>query len=210
MTTYVPTSRADIEDQRWLDSRVDAIEDGIEAVIDIAVNWTDGRGLARLHPRTSAQDYILARVKHPLGRGVIVPLLSESNWSNRQIAAVAGVSRETVRRIATSTDVPVDRPAETLGADGKLRPARVVAVTTAEVIEPLPSAPAPEPVLAPEPALELLRLLAAVDAIAAIRSSAAADFLAAQVAHTARVRTAGALRRAQRFLGEVALSLEGN
>lgn len=118
--------RGDLEDQRWLDGRILAIEDGIEAVTDIARNWTDLRNLSRLHPGVSAQDYILARVGHPLGRGVIVPLLAESNWSNRQIAAVAGVGTRTVDRIATAPFGAVPRPAETLGADGKLRPARVV------------------------------------------------------------------------------------
>lgn len=60
-------------------------------------------------------------VKHPLGRGVVEPLLAESNWSNRQIAEIAGVSEITVRR--TATNDAVERPAETLGADGRLRPA---------------------------------------------------------------------------------------
>ncbi|HSW43080.1 MAG TPA: hypothetical protein VLM76_11280 [Patescibacteria group bacterium] len=49
---------------------------------------------------------------------VVVPLLAESNWSNRQIAAVAGVSHTLVNEIATGSDLPVPRPAETLGADG--------------------------------------------------------------------------------------------
>jgi len=81
--------------------------------------------LARLHPGVAAQVYILAHVKHPLGRGVVVPLLTESNLSNRQIAAVAGVSPQTVtntvRELSTNGQLP-DRPTETLGADGKLRP----------------------------------------------------------------------------------------
>ena len=116
-------NKADNEDQRFLNQQIAAIEDGIEAVQDIARNWTDLRNLSRLHPGVSAQEYILSRVKHPLGREVIVPLLAESNWSNRQIAEIAGVSPDTVDR--TARNQAVDRPAETLGADGKLRPARV-------------------------------------------------------------------------------------
>lgn len=129
------TGPADLRDQRWLDERIAEIDDGIDAVLDIARNWTDGMNLSRLHPGSSAQDYILGRVKHPLGRGVVVPLLAESNWSNRQIAAVAGVSARTVGRTAASAAVE-DRPTETLGADGKLRAARVVRKVIAEVIEP--------------------------------------------------------------------------
>ena len=34
-------------------------------------NWTALRNLSRLHPGVAAQDYILTRVKHPLGRGVV-------------------------------------------------------------------------------------------------------------------------------------------
>lgn len=113
---------ADVRDQRWLDERIAHIEDGIEAVLDIARNWSEGMNLSRLHPGVSAQDYILGRVKSPLGRGVVVPLLAESNLSNRQIAAIAGVSDMTVGR--TATDVAVERPAETLGADGRLRAVR--------------------------------------------------------------------------------------
>ena len=127
------TGPGDLRDQRWLDERIAAIEDGIEAVLDIARNWSDGRDLARLHPGTSAQEYVLAHVKHPLGRGVVVPLLAESDWSQAQIARIAGVSTATVSR--TVADVTVDRPAETLGADGKYRPGRVVRSVVAEVIE---------------------------------------------------------------------------
>lgn len=125
---------ADLRDQRWLDEQIAAIDDGMESVVDIARNWTDGRNLARLHPGVSAQTYVMSHVKHALGRGVIEPLLAESNWSNRQIAAVAGVGRRTVDRVATGPSGPV-RPAETLGADGKLRSARVIREVVAEVIE---------------------------------------------------------------------------
>lgn len=44
----------------------------------------------------------------------------ESNWSNRQIAEIAGVSHDTVNRAANQLDeiVQLDRPSKTLGADG--------------------------------------------------------------------------------------------
>ena len=131
-------SKADLEDQHWLDRQVAAIENGFEAakaaVIDIAQNWTENRNLSRLHPG-SAQEYVKANIKQALGREIIVPLLAESNWSNRQIAAVAGVDEGTVRN--ELRNIPqLERPAETLGADGKLRPARVIREVTAEVIEP--------------------------------------------------------------------------
>jgi hypothetical protein len=141
MTLAVATATgpADLRDQRWLDERIAEIDDGIDAVLDIARNWTDGMNLSRLHPGSSAQDYILGRVKHPLGRGVVVPLLAESNWSNRQIAAVAGVGRTSVNEAANQlaeSGQLAERPTETLGADGKLRAARVVREVIAEVIEP--------------------------------------------------------------------------
>lgn len=113
---------ADLRDQRWLDERIDAARDGIEAVIEIAENWTDGRTVSRLHPGVSAADYVREHVGI-VARSAIVPLLERSNWSNRQIATVTGVSHPTVGRIAAATgsSVPVDRADETLGADGKLR-----------------------------------------------------------------------------------------
>lgn len=122
------TGAGDVRDQRWLDGRISAIEDGVGAVIDIAHNWSEGRNLARLHPGVSAAVYITEHVGI-LGKSVVPVLLAESNWSNRQIAAVAGVSPQTVGRMATVPNGTVeDRPAETLGADNKVRsyPPRVV------------------------------------------------------------------------------------
>lgn len=118
-TEVVMVGPADLGDQRWLDERIDTARNGIEAVIDIALNWTGGRNVSRLHPGVAPADYVREHVGL-LGRDAIVPLLTETNWSNRQIAAVAGVSRNDVNELALS--VPVDRPATTLGADGKLRP----------------------------------------------------------------------------------------
>jgi DNA-directed RNA polymerase subunit RPC12/RpoP len=135
----IPATSADIRDQHWLDDQIAAIDNGIEAVLDIARNWTENRNLSRLHPGVSAQEYILSNAKHPLGRGVVVPLLEGSDWSNRQIASVAGVGTRTVDRaavhIATAPDGAVARPDRTLGADGKLRRARAVRAVTVEVIE---------------------------------------------------------------------------
>ncbi len=122
----------DTLDQRWLDDRIAAIEDGIEAVLDIARNWTDGRNLARLHSGVSAAEYVTSRVG-TLGKAVVPVLLSGSNWSNRQIATVAGISEGTVRNVAGAQDyAPEPRPV--LGADGKIYAPR-----------PTTSAAAPEP-----------------------------------------------------------------
>lgn len=127
------TGPGDLRDQHWLDGRIAAIEDGVDAVIDIARNWSDGRNLARLHPGVSAAAYITEHVG-VLGKSVVPVLLAESDWSNRQIAAVAGVDESTVR--AQLRDFPqLDRPAETLGADGKYRPRVVQAVVIDEPME---------------------------------------------------------------------------
>lgn len=117
------TGPSDLRDEKWLAERIDTARNGIEAVIDIAMNWTEGRNVSRLHPGVAAADYVRENVG-VLGREAIIPLLTESNWSNRQIAAVAGVGEATVRRTASSG--AVERPAKTLGADGKERraPAR--------------------------------------------------------------------------------------
>lgn len=199
MSLAVATGPADLRDQRWLDERIAAITDGIEAVLDIARDWTEGRNLSRLHPGVSAQEYVLAHVKHPLGRGVVEPLLAESNWSNRQIAAVAGVSPQTVGRIADTT-VPsgtVDRPAETLGADGKLRP-RVV---RAEVID---TPPEEEPI----DDRHWRSLASVLDAIEALAVVDAPD-IAATIPHRRRAATARRIRKLGTFLGGIAWTLEG-
>jgi hypothetical protein len=125
-SAFVPTTKADLEAQRWLDRQIEAIETGVEAVVNIARNWTDGMNLGRLHPGVSAAEYVTARVG-TLGKSVVPVLLAESNWSNRQIAAVAGVSVQTVGRVASTVpNGTVDRP--TLGADNKVRsyPPRIV------------------------------------------------------------------------------------
>jgi hypothetical protein len=110
-------AEADLLDQYWLDSRIDSIDSGIEAVVDIAQNWGAGRNLQRLHPSVSGADYVRDHVG-PLTRDVIGALLLKSNWSNRQIAKVAGVSEGTVRNVSGAQDYAPDRD-EVLGADGK-------------------------------------------------------------------------------------------
>lgn len=150
MTALVPTGPADLRDQRWLDERIATATNGIEAVIDIALNWATGREVGRLHPGVAPADYVREHVGL-VGRAAIIPLLTETNWSNRQIAAVAGVSPQTVGRVATTVpDGTVDRPTETLGADGKLRPAPALR----------PRVDAADPILAarakPEPAADYI------------------------------------------------------
>ncbi len=96
---------------------------------------------SRLHPGLSAAEYVHQRVGPlRLGKADITVLLTETNWSNRQIAAVAGVSHPTVAAVARSPgkDLPVDRPATTLGADGRYRPAHVVRTVQATAIEEVP------------------------------------------------------------------------
>lgn len=116
-----PTGPADMRDQRWLDERIATARNGIEAVIDIALNWTEGRQVGRLHPGTAPAEYVREHVGL-LSGDAIVPLLTETNWSNRQIAAVTGVDEGTVRN--RLRNIPQSaRPERTLGADGFERPA---------------------------------------------------------------------------------------
>jgi hypothetical protein len=121
------TGPGDLRDQHWLDDQIEAIESGVEAVVNIARNWTDGRNLARLHPGVSAAEYVTARVG-TLGKAVVPVLLAESNWSNRQIAAVAGVTHPTVAKVRAQVESTYHvEPAPVLGADGKTYSPRAVA-----------------------------------------------------------------------------------
>ena len=163
------TGPADLRDQRWLDEKVAAVQDGVAALFEIAANWTEGRNLARLHPGVSAAAYVQKEIGRALGREVILPLLEGTDWSNRQIAAVAGVHESTVRYHAGATpsaqlrDVPaVERPAETLGADGKYRSA------------PMPRIAFVEP--EPEPAIESADYGPLMDALRAVENYAGSDF----------------------------------
>jgi hypothetical protein len=196
------TGAADIRDERWLAERIGDIDNGIEAVLDIAHNWTDGRNVSRFHPGVSAAEYLRAHVTHPLGKGIVLPLLEQSDWSNRQIAAVAGVSRNDVNELALS--VPVDRPAETLGADGKYRPARVVREVTAEVIEEV------APIEGPNVNKQLWDdLLAVAEAIEQLSSTDATE-VATAVPGRRRAATAKRLRTLGTYLGRIAWTLERN
>lgn len=193
------TGAGDLRDLRWLDERIEAINDGVEAVVDIARNWTDGRCLSRLFPGASAVEYVRSRVG-PLGKGIIQPLLEESNWSNRQIAAVAGVSHQTVGRELVQMDQLPQRPAETLGADGKYRPARVIREVPAQVIEPEEDAPIARPDLWPD----LERVMDAIEVL----SECDAAQVATTVPDRRRLTTAKRLRKLGTYLGRIAWTLE--
>ncbi len=117
--TALVTGPKDLRDQEWLDERVAIARDGIEAVIDIARNWTDGRNVSRLHPGVAAADYILEHVGI-VGKEAIEPLLIESNWSHRQIAEVTGVSHTTVNRKASGTNIPLEPNEKVLTSSGRL------------------------------------------------------------------------------------------
>ena len=91
------TGPADMRDGAWLLEQLGRVADGIDAVILIAANWTDGRQVGRLHPGMSAAAYVRSQIGPlRLGKAEIIVLLNETNWSNSQIAAVAGVSDRTV------------------------------------------------------------------------------------------------------------------
>lgn len=205
------TGPADLRDQRWLDERISSARNGVEAVIDIALNWTEGRQVGRLHPGVAVADYVREHVGL-IGREAVIPLLTESNWSNRQIAAVAGVGEATVRRTASSG--AVDRPSETLGGDGKLRPAFRPRLD-----------PAPDPYFAARAAAQSTeletdeptrlevdsqfwpQLLAIRDAIREL-GAVAPEVMAASVPSRRRLAFAKELRSAGRVLGAVASHLE--
>jgi hypothetical protein len=205
------TDPTDVRDQRWLDGQIWDARHGIEAILEIAHDWTDGRKVGRLHPGVSAAEYIREHLGPTLlGRDAVVALLAESNWSNRQIAAVAGVSDMTVGRIAkaTASDVAVERPAETLGADGKLRPARILRTVVAEVIEP------DDDTDRPAGGDRWAQLTATMDAIRALAigrtgyiDPTAREF-AADVPVRRRRTTAKALRGLGSDLARIAMALE--
>lgn len=209
------TGPADLRDQRWLDERVEAARSGIEGALDIALNWTEGRNVGRFHPGVAAADFLRERIGL-VGPAVIVPLLTESNWSNRQIAAVAGVSEGYVRK-QLRTDTQLERPAKTLGADGKLRalprprldptPDPYFARTAEPVAAPVVIEP--EVPTASEPAPEWAVLVQVMDSIDALSSSDAA-YLAATVPDRRRAATAKRLRKLGTYLGRIAWALEGN
>ena len=208
--------RGDLDDQRWLDQQVATLGDGIEAARAIWLNWSDLRKVGRLHPGQSAGDFIaeqLGGVRLDLPR-LIAALPA---MSNRQIAAVAGVGKDTVRRERGGAFAPPEpdaEPARVIGADGKSYPGRVVREVTAEVIEP--TEPMPEPALPELPAPFVpfaiaapfwSRLLEVRDAIRDL-SAVSPDVLAANVPARRRQQFARDLRRHGLVLGAIAARLE--
>jgi hypothetical protein len=207
---------ADIRDQRWLDERIADIESGVEAILEIALNWLDGRNVARLHPGVSGAEYVKSKVGPlRLGKADVTVLLAETNWSNRQIAAVAGVSPATVDRVASFE--ATERPA-VVGSDNKAYPKRAPAprTVTATIIDhpieppedkesPLAVVPEAEPDQA-DPAL-FRDLMGVVAAINALGNRDAADYAVA-VPWRRRGTTAKTLRSTGLVLGRIAVCLE--
>lgn len=206
--SFSPTGPADLRDQRWLDERVESARSGIESVIDIALNWTAGRQVGRLHPGVAPAEYIREHVGL-VGREAIVPLLTESNWSNRQIAVVAGVDEGTVRNQLRK--VPqLERPPETLGADGRLRPPTPFRPRLDPTRSYFP--PTPEQVAVEEPPTDASvwnALTSVMDDIEGLTDSDAA-YVAATVPVHRRAATAKRLRKLGTYLGRIAWTLEGN
>jgi len=176
------TGPADLRDQRWLDEKVAAVQDGVYALFEIAANWTEGRNLARLHPGVSAAAYVKSQIGHALGREVIVPLLEGTDWSHRQIADIAGVGHATVSRIAPG--VSFETP-DRLGADGKRYPVPMPRIAYAE-----------EPVVERESAdyQELLSALQAIERYAGADFRELFDALTPYQQRRARASSQRALR----------------
>lgn len=189
------TGSGDVRDQHWLDSRIAAIEDGMDAVVEIARNWSEGRNLARLYPGVSAAAYITERVG-PLGKAAVPVLFAESNWSNPQIAAVAGVDQSTVYRARQRfADANPDRErGPVLGADNKVYPPRpqAVVIDTATASDDTPWTDL-------DAVLKSLRAFSTTEPVVA----------AGAVPERRRAGTARILRSLGTYLGSIALALEG-
>ena len=146
------TGPRDMDDERWLASQVATLGQGIEAAREIWLNWSDLRNVGRLHPGMSPGEYIAS-----LGLRLTLAEAMEAlpDGSTREIARVAGVSKDTVHRATRGVSFetpprgdaasPDDEPKKSgadysapdsrvIGADGKSYPGRVVG--TATVIEP--------------------------------------------------------------------------
>jgi hypothetical protein len=131
--------RGDLDDQRWLAERVEALRDGIEAAHDIWLNWTDIRNVSRFCDGLTYGEFIHREVPQ-LGPDD-VPRLAAAvpEMSSRELGKATGVSQSTARRAkveVSQIDSP-DEPARVIGADGKSYPGRVVGTTNAEIIEPV-------------------------------------------------------------------------
>lgn len=188
--------RDDAADLEWLDERISSIESGVDALIEIAENWIEGREIGRLFPQRSAAEVIRERLPADmkLGRPYVERMLTHTALSKRQIAEIAGTSRQEVDRTQTQLAQAgqFERPAETLGRDGIMRnqPARPIVIME-------PAAPA----ISPEDEALYRRLLAALREITACRYDS--TFLASLPdRHRDRLREAA--KRAQRSLVDVA------
>jgi hypothetical protein len=127
-------SKADLDDQRWLDQQVATLGDGIEAARDIWLNWTENRNVSRFAGGLSYGDFIASRLGYPLPLDAVLQIMPGA--STREIAKVAGVNQSTVVRNRGDADAsPDEPPARVIGADGKSYPGRVVREVHAEVIE---------------------------------------------------------------------------
>lgn len=132
---------ADLRDQMWLDARINEVESGVIAVIDIYRNWADGANVGRLHPGLSAFEYIKANVaSFQLGRPDVPALIEGTNLSFSAIARLTETSRWTVQREAEHVQsahveprVGIDGTAGRTGRPRNVTPAPVAA--SIEVIE---------------------------------------------------------------------------
>lgn len=192
MIAIQPSGSADLRDAEWLAGQVADLGRGIEAAKAIWSNWFDGRHVGRLHPGQTPGEYIAS-----LGLRLTLPeaLAAMPDASTRQVAAVAGVSHQTVMR--AQSPGPNGPPAVT-GADGKSYP-RVVREVKAEIIEEAPIANDPS----------WLALLSVLDSIEALSNSDAA-YVATTVPERRRVATAKRLRKLGTYLGRIAWTLEGS
>lgn len=202
----VITSKADLNDQRWLDERVGALRDGIEAARDIWLNWTEIRNVSRLAGGQSYGDFIASRLGFRLAVEDAIKALPGA--SPGEIAKVAGVHRTTVMRQqekgVQSHTLP-DQPTTVLGADGKSYPARVVRTVEAEVIEP-----DEESASASDIEADLRRLLQAIEAIDRFAQAYGPVLTVAAMSDPTRRAVGARVRRAHSFLGRLSVELKGD
>lgn len=191
---------ADLRRQRRLAALVDDLGRGIDAAREIWANWYEAQRFGQDHPGMSPGDYIAS-----LGLRLTLPeaMAALPNGSTREIAAVAGVSKNTVQR---ARPVPNGTPA-VRGADGKQYPARVVRAVKAEIIEPAVAVTTEEPSEVVDTHL-WDTLVGVMDAIEALSFSDAPS-VAATIPVRRRAATAKKLRRLGTYLGRIAWTLEG-
>ena len=146
--TSALVSKADLDNRRWAEGRREAFWSGAEeamgALQDIRANWTDGLNISQLYPGETVVTFMgAAKGSFPIPLRELVAGLPD--MSVRQLAEIAGVSRETVRTTRLLTENLSVEPPVVIGYDGKRRAGRVVGTTTAEVIEPDPPRGRPVP-----------------------------------------------------------------